>query len=100
MTPVQHLVNRIGEFVHGFSQQATPASQEMARQFAEACRAFNDRLLKCLDYLCKGMRSEAVQEAGASGLRDMGKCMAVLKERYAGRMDFSRASGIVREMLS
>jgi uncharacterized protein YqeY len=44
--------------------------------------------------------AEAVQEAGASGLRDMGKCMAVLKERYAGRMDFSRASGIVREMLS
>ncbi len=66
MTPVQHLVNRIGEFVHGFSQQATPASQEMARQFAEACRAFNDRLLKCLDYLGKGMRSEAVQEALAS----------------------------------
>lgn len=44
--------------------------------------------------------AEAIEEANASGLRDMGKCMAVLKERYAGRMDFSRASGIVRELLA
>lgn len=44
--------------------------------------------------------AEAIEEANASGLRDMGKCMAVLKQRYAGRMDFSRASGIVRELLA
>lgn len=41
----------------------------------------------------------AVAETGATGLRDMGRVMAVLKERYPGRMDFSRASAIVKELL-
>ena len=40
-----------------------------------------------------------VNESGAEGLRDMGRVMALLKERYPGRMDFSRASLIVKELL-
>jgi uncharacterized protein YqeY len=30
----------------------------------------------------------------------MGKVMAALKERYAGQMDFGKASGMVKELLS
>lgn len=41
----------------------------------------------------------AITESEAAGLRDMGRVMAVLKERYPGRMDFSRASAIVKELL-
>jgi uncharacterized protein YqeY len=41
----------------------------------------------------------AITEVGASGVRDLGKVMAVLKERHAGRMDFARASGIAKERL-
>ena len=40
-----------------------------------------------------------VEKTGAEGLRDMGKCMAKLKEQFPGRMDFTKASGIVRGML-
>ena len=40
-----------------------------------------------------------VSESGAEGLRDMGRVMALLNERYPGRMDFSRASLIVKELL-
>jgi uncharacterized protein YqeY len=29
----------------------------------------------------------------------MGKCMAALKARYAGRMDFGKASQVVKEHL-
>jgi uncharacterized protein YqeY len=29
----------------------------------------------------------------------MGKIMAALKERYAGQMDFAKASGTVKELL-
>jgi uncharacterized protein YqeY len=32
-------------------------------------------------------------------MKDMGKVMAVLKERYAGQMDFAKASGTVKELL-
>jgi uncharacterized protein YqeY len=33
-------------------------------------------------------------------MKDMGKVMAVLKERYAGQMDFAKASATVKELLS
>ena len=45
--------------------------------------------------LCKSI----VEETGAQGLRDMGKCMNKLKERYPGQMDFSKASGMVKGLL-
>ena len=41
-----------------------------------------------------------VAETGAASIKDMGKVMAVLKERYAGQMDFSKASGAVKEQLN
>ncbi len=48
----------------------------------------------------RGVCKELVSEIGATGLRDMGKCMGTLKERYPGRMDFGKASAIVKEILS
>jgi uncharacterized protein len=44
--------------------------------------------------------AEAVDKVEARGLKDMGRTMAALKERYAGLMDFSKASAIVKELLS
>ena len=41
-----------------------------------------------------------IAETGASGLRDMGATMAELRQRYAGRMDFGKASGIVKQRLA
>ena len=43
--------------------------------------------------------ADVIAEIGAQGLRDMGKCMAALKERYAGKMDFTKASAIVKSLL-
>lgn len=40
-----------------------------------------------------------IAETGAQGLRDMGKVMAALKEKYPGKMDFAKASGVVKEFL-
>jgi len=42
----------------------------------------------------------AIAETGASGPKDMGKVMAVLKERYAGQMDFAKASSVLKELLT
>ena len=42
---------------------------------------------------------ETIAEIGAAGLKDMGRTMAVLKERYAGRMDFTKASAVVKQQL-
>lgn len=40
-----------------------------------------------------------VKELGVSGPKDMGKVMGALKERFAGQMDFGKASGWVKEAL-
>ena len=43
---------------------------------------------------------EVVTETGATSIKDMGKAMAALRAKYAGRMDFGKASGLLREKLS
>lgn len=42
---------------------------------------------------------QLVGEIGAAGLKDMGRCMNTLKERYPGQMDFAKASQHVKDML-
>ena len=43
---------------------------------------------------------EAITEAGAQSIKDMGKVMAALKSRHAGQMDFSKASALVKQTLT
>ncbi len=43
---------------------------------------------------------EVIAEIGATGIKDMGRVMAALKQKYAGQMDMGRASAIVKELLS
>lgn len=40
-----------------------------------------------------------IKETGAASVKDMGKVMAALKEKYAGQMDFAKASGMVKGLL-
>ena len=44
--------------------------------------------------------SELIKELEAATLKDMGRTMAALKERFAGRMDFSKASAMVKKLLA
>src|SRR5499427_6926512 len=43
--------------------------------------------------------TEAIAETGASSVKDMGKVIATLRARYAGRMDFGKVSPLVKELL-
>lgn len=42
---------------------------------------------------------QVMKDMGATGLKDIGPCMAELKKRHAGSMDFSRASAMVKDKL-
>ena len=48
----------------------------------------------------KAAIAAVIKETGALGMRDMGKVMAALKERHAGKMDFGKASGLVKSLLA
>ncbi len=41
-----------------------------------------------------------VADIGAEGLKDIGRCMGALKAKYAGQMDFAKASVTIKGMLS
>ncbi|MGZ8396849.1 MAG: GatB/YqeY domain-containing protein [Rhodoplanes sp.] len=41
-----------------------------------------------------------IKDVGAASMKDMGKVMTALKERHAGELDFSKASGLVKGLLS
>ena len=44
--------------------------------------------------------TNAIDKLQSSCIKDMGKTMSALKATYSGRMDFSKASNIVKERLT
>jgi hypothetical protein len=42
---------------------------------------------------------ETIAAVGAASVKDMGRVMTALRERYAGRMDFGQASATVKRLL-
>lgn len=44
--------------------------------------------------------SALIREIEAETLKDMGRTMAALKQRFSGQMDFSKASALVKKLLS
>lgn len=94
--------------------------QKMIKQRRESAKMYTDagrieladqeqaEIVIIEEYLPKQMSEDevasaismVVQELGAAGLKDMGRTMAALKERYAGQMDFGKASGVVKARLS
>ena len=41
-----------------------------------------------------------ITETGAASIKDMGKVMAELRAKFSGQMDFGRASGVIKALLS
>ena len=41
-----------------------------------------------------------IKEIGANTIKDMGRTMSALKEKFSGQMDFSKASGLVKDILT
>ena len=93
---------------------------KMVKQREESAKAFEDggraelaateraEIAVIRDFMPKQMdqaETEAairavVAETGAAGIKDIGKVMAALREHYAGQMDFGKASGTVKALLS
>ncbi len=43
---------------------------------------------------------DAIAETGASGMKDMGQVMGIIKPKVAGRVDMGKVSGLVKQQLS
>jgi uncharacterized protein len=75
---------------------------------AELAQQERDEIAIIAGYLPKQMSedevraaiSAAIADTGAAGMKDMGKVIAALKGKFAGKMDFAKASGLVKGMLT
>jgi len=47
----------------------------------------------------KAAIAAVIKETGAAGPKEMGKVMAALKAKYAGQMDFGKASALTKDLL-
>jgi uncharacterized protein YqeY len=75
---------------------------------AELAAQERDEITVIQAYLPKQMSDDdvkaaiaaVIKETGAASMKDMGKVVAGLKAKYAGQMDFAKASGLVKAALS
>ena len=75
--------------------------QDLADKEAEEIKVIQRFLPKQMDSdQVRGAVQEIIEELGAATIKDMGRVMAALKERYAGRMEFGKASALVKERLA
>ena len=75
--------------------------EELARQECEEIEII-ERFLPAQmdDAAIEAAIGKSIKSAGASGLKEMGKVMAALREDYAGQMDFAKAGAIAKKLLS
>ena len=73
---------------------------ELAQQEREEIEIISAYLPKQLSDLEAGEAiSGLIKELEAATLKDMGRTMAALKERFSGQMDFGKASAMVKKLL-
>ncbi|HSP25907.1 MAG TPA: GatB/YqeY domain-containing protein [Saliniramus sp.] len=94
---MQKMVKQRQESAAIYADNARP---ELAAQENEEIAIISTFLPQQMDEAETRAAIEAkIAETGASSMKDMGKVIAALRAEYAGRMDFGKASGLVKEML-
>ncbi len=102
-----------GEVLLGVLQKMIKQRQESVELYdkggrAELAAGEREEIAMISAYLPKQMSEDEVKaaisavvaETGAAGMKDMGKVIGVLKTKYAGQMDFAKASALVKAALS
>ncbi|NNE41325.1 MAG: GatB/YqeY domain-containing protein [Marinicaulis sp.] len=92
------MVKQREDSAEAYEKGCRPELAEAERNEIEVIREFMPRQLDEAEI--KAAVNSVVEEYEASGLKDMGKCMGALKERYQGTMDFGQAGKLMKEALS
>jgi hypothetical protein len=80
---------------------AKAGRQDLADQEAAEIKVIEEFLPQQMGEAdAKAAIAAVIAEVGAAGPKDMGKVMGALKQKFAGQMDFGRASGLVKELLT
>jgi uncharacterized protein YqeY len=95
---LQKMIKQRQESVELYDKGSRP---ELANQEREEIAIISSYLPKQMsDDAVKAAIAAVIAETGAAGIKDMGKVIGTLKAKYAGQMDFGKASGLVKTALA
>ncbi len=97
MQLLQKMIRQRRESIEVYTQGGR---QELADQEAAEIAVIEEFLPKQMSEAeLKKATGDVIAELGATGLKDMGRVMSALKERFPGVMDVGKASAMVKEKL-
>ena len=94
---LQKMIKQRQESAELYDKGGRPELAAQEREEVEIISAYLPRQMSDLE--AGSVIQQIVHEINAQGLKDMGRTMAALKERFAGKMDFAKASAKVKELL-
>ena len=95
---LQKMVKQRQELVEIYDQAGRKELADQERGEIEVIKGFMPQQMSEAE--AKAAVAEVIAQTGAQGVKDMGKVMAALKLAYAGKMDFGKASGLVKSLLA
>jgi uncharacterized protein YqeY len=95
---LQKMVKQRQESVEIYDQAGRKELADQERGEIEVIRGFMPQQMPEAE--ARAAIAEVIKATGAQGIKDMGKVMAALKQGYAGRLDFGKASGLVKSLLA
>jgi hypothetical protein len=94
---LQGMVKQRRESITLYQQGNRP---ELAQQESDEIAVIESFLPQQLDEAgTEAAAKMAIAESGAAGIKEMGKVMALLRERHAGVLDMARAGAVVKRLL-
>jgi uncharacterized protein YqeY len=95
---LQKMIKQRKEAAGVYEQGGRPELAESERAEAEIIQAFLPQQLDEAEM--RAAIADAIADTGAESPKDMGKVIGALKGKYTGRMDFGRASALVKDALA
>jgi uncharacterized protein YqeY len=95
---LQKMIKQRHDSIEQYQKGNRPDLVQQEEEEIEIIKTFLPKQMS--DDEVKAAIDATVTDIGAASIKDMGKAMAALKERYAGRMDFAKASQLVKNRLA
>jgi len=95
---LQTMVRQRNESIEMYRKGNREELAQQEEQEIEVIQSFMPRQLD--DAEMEAAIAEVIEATGASSIKDMGKAMGALRERYAGQMDFGKAGPALKSRLT
>jgi uncharacterized protein YqeY len=95
---LQKMIKQRQESVDIYDKAGRKELADQERVEIEIIRAYLPKQMSEAE--AKAAIAEAIKTTGAASVKDMGKVIGVLRAKFAGQMDFGKASGMVKAALT